>query len=92
MPDLSPLDAAPAELACDAPITIPCPNCTDSIATTNDPSSSRRCPVCDGDAEVPVHCEACHDPAVRMFEGNPLCMAHFEEWSADALSMAEDVL
>ena len=71
-------------------LTTACPRCTDGIATTNDPSSARVCPDCDGEGVVPIYCEACHEPAVRWFQGNPLCMEHFEEWSADVLSMAED--
>lgn len=72
-------------------ITIACPSCENGTRFAgNHPGGGVWCETCDGTGEVPVHCEACHAPAVRMFQGNPLCMAHFEEWSADALSMAED--
>jgi hypothetical protein len=96
---LSSPEAAPAASSCAAPkpLTLVCDRCEDGTRWTsrhggNDPDvwPIGRCETCDGTGLVPIHCEACWEPAVRVFEGNPLCMAHFEEWSADALSMAED--
>ena len=73
------------------PLTTECPRCESGTAFAgNHPGGGVRCEVCDGEGVVPIYCEACHEPAVRWFQGNPLCMEHFEEWSADVLSMAED--
>jgi hypothetical protein len=94
------MNAPFSALVCAAPkpLTIVCAACggegrnIKSRYGGNDPDTwdAGPCLRCDETGYEFVSCEACHDPAVRVFEGNPLCMAHFEEWSADALSMAED--
>lgn len=90
MPCLSSSDAAAPAPSC-AALLIPCPRCTDGISTTNDPSSPRHCPECDGDGARELCCDLCGEyGASEIVDDRPFHAECAEEWSADALSMAED--
>ena len=76
------------------PLTTECPRCTDGIATTNDPSSARRCPDCDGEGVVPLCCDLCGEfGADEWFGGRPFhCGECLEEAMANAFCVLEDAL
>jgi hypothetical protein len=83
--------SAPAAPSC-AALLIPCPRCTDGIATTNDPSSPRRCEACDGTGTRELCCSLCGDYGATEFIGRwPFHTECAEEQRADALWMSENV-
>lgn len=85
-------DGAARSNAAPKPLTIICTACGGegreirSRYGGNDPDTwdAGVCERCDETGYEVVSCEACWEPAVRMFQGNALCMAHYEEWRADA--------
>lgn len=72
-------------------LAIPCPNCTDGIATTNDPSTARRCPECDGEGALSICCEICGEyGATEWFQSKAFHADCAAEVKADAFWVGED--
>lgn len=100
--DTAILDERPAEIGpheaittgdVPAPLSTSCPRCTDGIATTNDPSSARRCPDCDGTGTLELCCDLCGDYGASEFVGGrPFHLECAEEVKADAFWVEEYVL
>ena len=81
--------AAPVDLS--QPLTVPCARCTDGQATTNDPSSARECPSCDGTGERELTCESCGEFGAEVWlHGLAMHAACAERERVGAFSVAED--